>query len=235
MATTARDTSLDAALLARASNGHGAAAAMDARRRVQMEPYGAAMTMRARGCRRRQSRRLDYDVHSQSHNMRPGDPDGVNLLAAVHGDARPRDRASDPVAERISDRNALTLYGFPRQLTDHLIKDSSRSAPPHCARSVPTPTCLRPNPMDELAEAAGVIDQVPAGASQDLRSLDLIRPGEHGQLTGREGRRAARPRDRLARYKNIASYNASSPRSRSTARAASSRWRASGPQPTLGW
>ena len=45
----------------------------------------------------------NYDVHSQSHNMRPGDPDGVNLLASWYmADAKAAATgACDLVAERI--------------------------------------------------------------------------------------------------------------------------------------
>jgi len=47
------------------------------------EPYGPAMVMRA-GAALKDGRIVDwnYDVWSNTHTMRPGDPDGVNLLAS---------------------------------------------------------------------------------------------------------------------------------------------------------
>ena len=68
----------------------------------------------------------NYDVYSQSHNMRPGDPDGVNLLASWYLDkphqSGPARQAAQP--NGAGDRNAITLYDFPRQrTTHHLIKE----------------------------------------------------------------------------------------------------------------
>src|SRR2546430_827576 len=62
-----------------------------------------------------------FDVWSQSHNMRPGDPDGINLMGSWYlADAKrpgPARHAAQP--NGAGDRNAITLYDFPRQRTTH--------------------------------------------------------------------------------------------------------------------
>ena len=66
-----------------------------------------------------------YDVYSQSHNMRPGDPDGINLLASWYLDKPSKPgRRGRLRSRRAGDRNAIPLYDLPRQkVTHHLIKD----------------------------------------------------------------------------------------------------------------
>jgi nicotinate dehydrogenase subunit B len=79
----ADDVALDAALLARATNGRPVRVQWMRADEFMWEPYGPAMTMQAKAALAN-GRIVDwsYDVWSQSHNMRPGDPDGVNLLAS---------------------------------------------------------------------------------------------------------------------------------------------------------
>ena len=94
-ATTAPTTSrFDAALLARAVNGRPVRAAMDARRRVHVGALRPGHDHEGQGRRRRTAASSTgaYDVWSQSHNMRPGDPDGINLL----GELVPRRCRSGP-------------------------------------------------------------------------------------------------------------------------------------------
>src|SRR5262249_49391522 len=89
----ADDVALDAALLARAApdaalwarareGGRGGGQGRGAED-FRGGRYGPAMTMQAGGAVAN-GRIVDwsYDVWSQSHNMRPGAPDGVNLLAS---------------------------------------------------------------------------------------------------------------------------------------------------------
>jgi CO/xanthine dehydrogenase Mo-binding subunit len=83
----ADDVALDAALLARAVPGKPVRAQWMRDDEFMWEPYGPAMVMRA-GAALKDGRIVDwsYDVWSNTHNMRPGDPDGVNLLAAWYLD-----------------------------------------------------------------------------------------------------------------------------------------------------
>ena len=80
----ADDVALDAALLARATNGRPVRVQWMRAEEFMWEPYGPAMIMEARGAVA-DGRIVDwsYDVWSQSHNMRPGDPDGINLLVEL--------------------------------------------------------------------------------------------------------------------------------------------------------
>ena len=211
----ADDVALDAALLARASNGRPVRLQWMRDDEFKWEPYGAAMTMRARGAVA-DGKVVDwnYDVHSQSHNMRPGDPDGVNLLASWYmADAKAAGPArAIPLPNGSSDRNALTLYDFPRQrTTDHLIKTQPIRTSALRTLGAYANVFATESFMDELAEAAGV-DPIEFRLAhlKDPRSLDLIRllastanwkPGEKGD--GRRGRGIG-----FARYKNVASYNA---------------------------
>jgi CO/xanthine dehydrogenase Mo-binding subunit len=211
----ADDVALDAALLARASNGRPVRLQWMRDDEFKWEPYGAAMTMRARGAVA-DGKVVDwnYDVHSQSHNMRPGDPDGVNLLASWYmADAKAAGPArAIPLPNGSSDRNALTLYDFPRQrTTDHLIKTQPIRTSALRTLGAYANVFATESFMDELAEAAGV-DPIEFRLAhlKDPRSLDLIRllagtanwkPGEKGD--GSRGRGIG-----FARYKNVASYNA---------------------------
>src|SRR5256712_14129283 len=74
----------------------------------------------------------NYDVWSNSHNMRPGDPDGINLLGSWYlADAKrpgPARHAAQP--NGAGDRNAITLYDFPRQRTTHhlIMEDRARTS-----------------------------------------------------------------------------------------------------------
>jgi nicotinate dehydrogenase subunit B len=134
----ADDVAFDAALLARTVNGRPVRLQWMRDEEFKWEPYGPAMTMKVKGAVA-DGRVVDwaYDVWSQSHNMRPGDPDGINLLGSWYlADAKrpgPARHAAQP--NGAGDRNAITLYDFPRQ-----------RAPRRCARSAPTPTCSRSSP-----------------------------------------------------------------------------------------
>src|SRR5204863_12687 len=81
----ADDVALDAALLARATNGRPVRLQWMRDDEMKWEPYGPAMTMRAKGAVA-EGHVVDwnYDVYSQSHNMRPGDPDGVAACALLN-------------------------------------------------------------------------------------------------------------------------------------------------------
>ena len=122
----ADDVALDAALLARAVPGRPVRVQWMRDDEFAWAPYGAAMTMRLQGAIKDQ-RIVDwnYDVWSNTHTTRPGEPGGVNLLAAWDlakpvAPAPPR-MIAQPAGG--GDRNAIPLYDFPRQhIVNHLIK-----------------------------------------------------------------------------------------------------------------
>ena len=80
----ADDVAFDAAMLARAVNGRPVRLQWMRDDEFKWEPYGPAMTMKVKGAVAG-GRVVDwaFDVWSQSHNMRPGDPDGINLLSGA--------------------------------------------------------------------------------------------------------------------------------------------------------
>src|SRR5882672_712516 len=82
----ADDAALDAALLSLNSNGRLVKLQWMRDDEFGWEPFGSAMTMSARAGISADGAIVDwqYDVWSCTHNMRPGNRQGVNLLAAWH-------------------------------------------------------------------------------------------------------------------------------------------------------
>jgi nicotinate dehydrogenase subunit B len=211
----ADDVALDAALLARATNGRPVRLQWMRDDEFKWEPYGPAMTMRARGAVA-DGKVVDwnYDVFSQSHNMRPGDPDGVNLLASWYmGDAKtsgPARQVAQP--NGAGDRNAITLYDFPRhRTTHHLIKDQPVRTSALRTLGAYANVFAIESFMDELAAVAGA-DPIAFRLAhiRDPRARAVIeavakaagwKPGEKG--TGTRGRGFG-----FAKYKTTATYNA---------------------------
>ena len=211
----ADDAALDAALLARASNGRPVRVQWMRAEEFMWEPYGPAMVMEAKGAVAN-GRIVDwtYDVWSQSHNMRPGDPDGINLLSSWYlADPKPPGPARQAGPPNFAgDRNAIPTYDLPRQkITHHLIKDNPiRTSALRTLGGYANVFAVE-SFMDELAAAAGV-DPVAfrLAHSKDPRERAVIeaaakaaewKPGEKGD--GIRGRGIG-----YARYKTVAAYNA---------------------------
>jgi CO/xanthine dehydrogenase Mo-binding subunit len=179
------------------------------------EPYGPAMTMRCKGAVAG-GKIVDwnYDVFSQSHNMRPGDPDGINLLGSWYmADAKksgPARMGAQP--NGAGDRNAITLYDLPRQrTTHHMIKDQPVRTSALRTLGAYANVFAIESFIDELAAAAGA-DPVEfrLAHSTEPRVRAVIeavakaanwKPGEKGD--GRRGRGIG-----FAKYKTTATYNA---------------------------
>ncbi|MEQ1579546.1 MAG: molybdopterin cofactor-binding domain-containing protein [Steroidobacteraceae bacterium] len=122
----ADDVALDAALLARAVPGRPVRVQWMREDEFAWAPYGAAMTMRLQAAIKGQ-RIVDwnYDVWSNTHTTRPGEPGGVNLLAAwdISNPVAPAPPRMIAQPAGGGDRNAIPLYDFPRQhVVNHLIK-----------------------------------------------------------------------------------------------------------------
>jgi CO/xanthine dehydrogenase Mo-binding subunit len=124
----ADDAALDAALLSLNTSGRLVKLQWMRDDEFGWEPFGSAMTMSARAALSADGSIVDwqYDVWSCTHNMRPGNRQGVNLLAAWHL-AKPFERATPaeaPLPAGGGDRNAVPVYDFPNQkITDHFIPD----------------------------------------------------------------------------------------------------------------
>ena len=122
----ADDVALDAALVARASEGRPVKLQWMRDDEFQWEPYGSAMVMKLAGGIDGQGNIVgwSHEVWSHPHSTRPGSSAGVNLLAA-------RDLAQPfplvppadvPQPTGGSDRNAIPLYDFPNvKVVKHFI------------------------------------------------------------------------------------------------------------------
>jgi nicotinate dehydrogenase subunit B len=124
----ADDAALDAALLSLAADGRPVKLQWMRDDDFGWEPFGSAMVMEIEAgiAADGSIATYIYDVWSNSFNMRPGRPDGVNLLAAWHlakpfPPAEPREL---PLPGGGGDRNAVPTYDFPQvKIVDHFVKD----------------------------------------------------------------------------------------------------------------
>jgi nicotinate dehydrogenase subunit B len=209
----ADDVALDAALLARATAGRPVRVQWMRDDEFMWEPYGPAMVMRARaGLKDGRIVDWSYDVWSNTHNMRPGDPAGVNLLASWYLE-KPKEPAPPrgaPQPAGAGDRNAIPLYDLPRQrITSHLIKEMPLRVSALRTLGAYANVFAIESFMDELAAAAQA-DPVAFRLAhlKDPRAKAVIeaaakaadwKPGQNG--TGTKGRGVA-----FAKYKTLATY-----------------------------
>jgi len=208
----ADDVALDAALLARAAAGKPVRVQLMRDDEFMWEPFGPAMVMRA-GAALKNGRIVDwtYDVWSNTHNMRPGAPDGVNLLAAWHLEKpkQPAPPRAAPQPAGAGDRNAIPLYDLPRQrITSHLIVEMPLRVSALRTLGAYANVFAIESFMDELAAAAGA-DPVEFRLAhlKDPRAKAVIEAvakaadWKGGQGTGTSGRGIA-----FAKYKTLATY-----------------------------
>jgi len=125
----ADDVALDAALLARESAGHPVKVQWMREDEFAWAPIGPAMVMQVKAALSGDGRISDWnhDVWSNSHAMRPGQPGGVNLLAAWHlaKPFSPSAPARIPQPYGNGDRNAVPVYDLPRtRVTNHQLVDA---------------------------------------------------------------------------------------------------------------
>ena len=210
----ADDVALDAALVARATNGRAVKLQWMRDDEFAWEPYGSAMVVKMSGALDGAGNVVDWthELWSHPHNRRPGGADGVNLLAAWHL-AEPRKAATPadvPQPAGGSDRNSIPLYAFPKhKVVKHYIMESPlRTSALRTLGAYGNVFALE-SFIDELALAAGA-DPVEFRLRhlQDTRARAVIeavaakaawRPRAKGD--GTRGRGIA-----FARYKNLACY-----------------------------
>jgi nicotinate dehydrogenase subunit B len=156
----ADDAALDAALLSLNANGRLVKVQWMRDDEFGWEPFGSAMTMAASASLSADGAIVDwqYDVWSCTHNMRPGNRQGVNLLASWHL-AKPFERATPAelgLPAGGGDRNAVPTYDFPNQkIVDHFIPDMPlRVSALRTLGGFGNIFALE-SFMDEVAEAAG--------------------------------------------------------------------------------
>jgi CO/xanthine dehydrogenase Mo-binding subunit len=122
----ADDVGLDAALVARAVGERPVRLQWSREDEFQWEPCGSAMAMRMRASLDADGQIVDWahELWSHTHSMRPGDPEGDNLLASWYLDKPLKESPARNIPQPAGggDRNAIPLYDFPNQkVINHLI------------------------------------------------------------------------------------------------------------------
>jgi len=213
----ADDVALDAALLARAASGRPVKVQLMRDDEFAWEPYGSAMISSARAALSAEGMIVDwqYEVWSNTHNGRPGAPDGVNLLAAWHYEnpKKPAPPRNIPQPNGGGDRNALPLYDFPNQkVTNHLVLEMPLRVSALRTLGGYHNVFALESFMDELALAAGV-DPV------EFRLRHLKDPRAKAVIEAAAKKAGWRPDNKpgtgailhgrgigFAKYKNLATY-----------------------------
>jgi len=156
----ADDVALDAALVARVVPGTPVKLQWMRDDEFAWAPFGPGMAMKVEAALGSDGKIVDwsYDVWSNSHAMRPGQPGGVNLLAAWDLKApfvkSPAPHIPQPFGD--GDRNAVPSYELPRkEIRNHLLLDAPvRNGSFRTLGSHGNIFAIE-SFMDELAEAAG--------------------------------------------------------------------------------
>jgi CO/xanthine dehydrogenase Mo-binding subunit len=207
------DVALDAALMARAVQGRPVRVQWMRDDEHAWEPYGAAMVMHAKAAIH-DGRIVDwtYEMWSNTHAMRPGEPKGTNLLAAWSM-AEPQEMSPPRLIPQPSgggDRNAVPTYDFPSQkIVQHFIPGMPLRVSSLRTLGGYANVFASESFFDEVAQAADA-DPVAFRLAhmKDPRARAVIeavakkadwRPGEKGD--GKRGRGFA-----YAKYKNLATY-----------------------------
>jgi nicotinate dehydrogenase subunit B len=122
----ADDVAFDAALLARAVPGRPVRVQWMRDDEFGWEPFGPAMTMRLKASLSDgKVADWNYEVWSNTHSTRPGEPGGNNLLSSWYlaDPQQPAPPRGIPQPAGGGDRNAIPLYDFPRQrVVHHFVK-----------------------------------------------------------------------------------------------------------------
>ena len=208
----ADDVALDAALVARATKGRPVKLQWMREDEFAWEPYGSAMAMRLSAGLDAAGNVVDWqhELWSHAHSMRPGDPDGCNLLAAWHLEVplAPGPGRNIPQPSGGSDRNSVPLYAFPQQkVVNHLLPDMPLRVSALRTLGAYANVFALESFIDELAAAAGA-DPVEFRLRHlaDTRARAVIETAAamadwkaHEKGDGRRGRGVA-----FAKYKNLA-------------------------------
>src|SRR5215470_10751088 len=209
----ADDVGLDAALLARAVPGRPVRVQWMRGDEFGWEPFGPAMTMKLKAALvEGKVADWNYDVWSNTHSTRPGDPGGNNLLASWYlaEPQTPSPPRGIPQPAGGGDRNAVPLYDFPRQrIVHHFIKAMPIRVSALRTLGAYANVFAMESFLDELALEAGA-DPVAFRLAhmKEPRARAVIeaaarkagwKEGEKGD--GRRGRGMA-----FAKYKNLSVY-----------------------------
>jgi len=206
----ADDVALDAALLARATNGRPVKLQWMREDEFMWEPYGSAMVLKlgasldAKG----NVASWTHELWSHPHSTRPGTSKGAFTLAARHlGTPVGHAPVGDvPQPSGGADRNSIPLYEFPNvKVTKHFIVDSPlRTSALRTLGGYANVFALE-SFMDELAASAGV-DPV------EYRLRHMKDPRARAVIAETANRAGWRPGGKdgwgfaFAKYKNLACY-----------------------------
>jgi nicotinate dehydrogenase subunit B len=209
----ADDVALDAALLARAVGARPVRVQWMRGDEFGWEPFGPAMTVSLRASLDGRGMIADWthDVWSNTHSTRPGQKDGVNLLAAWHL-AKPKAPGKPEIIPQPAgggDRNAIPLYDLPRQrITHHFIPDMPIRVSALRALGGYANVFAIESFMDELALLAKM-DPVEFRLRHlsDERAFDVIKAAaKHAGWQPLPGRTGKGRGIGFAKYKNLAAY-----------------------------
>ncbi len=156
----ADDAALDAALLSRAADGAPVKVQWMRDDEFAWEPFGSAMSIDIQASVAADGSIVDWqcDLWSNSFNMRPGLPGGVNLLAAWDL-AQPFQHSPPgeiPLPSGGADRNAVPYYDFPSQrITEHFLPTMPMRVSSLRSLGAFGNVFAIESLMDELAEIAG--------------------------------------------------------------------------------
>ena len=210
----ADDVALDAALCARATGGRPVKLQWMREDEFRWEPYGSAMVIDLQAGLDANGNVVDFrnELWSHTHSTRPGESDGVNLLAAwyVKDAQRPGTARNIPQPAGGGDRNAIPLYLFPRQrVVNHLLPDMPVRVSALRTLGAYANVFAIESFMDELALAAGA-DPVEFRLRHlsDPRAKAVIETVA-AKAGWRPGARGGDGRGRgigFAKYKNLATY-----------------------------
>jgi len=205
----ADDVALDAALLARATNGRPVKLQWMRDDEFMWEPYGSAMVMELGASLDAQGNVVSWshELWSHPHSRRPGQSKGSHTLAARHL-AKPVGAApvgDVPLPSGGSDRNAIPGYDFPSvKVAKHFIVDSPlRTSALRTLGGYGNVFALE-SFMDEAALAAGV-DPV------EFRLRHMKDPRARAVIEATAAKAGWKPGNKgwgfgYARYKNIGCY-----------------------------
>ena len=207
----ADDVGLDAALLARATGERPVKLQWMREDEFQWEPYGSAMAIRMRAALDAEGRIVNWvhELWSHTHSMRPGDPDGDNLLASWYLEHAQRASPARNIPQPAGggDRNAIPLYDFPNQkVITHLIPEMPVRVSALRTLGAYGNVFALESFMDELALAAHVDPALfRLRHLQDARARAVIERVVKMSAWAEPGRTLGIA---FAKYKNLAVYTA---------------------------
>jgi CO/xanthine dehydrogenase Mo-binding subunit len=210
----ADDVALDAALCARATAGRPVKLQWMRDDEFCWEPYGSAMVIDLRAGLDAKGNVVEFrnELWSHTHSTRPGESDGTNLLAGwyLKEAQKPGSARNIPQPAGGGDRNAIPLYGFPRQrVINHLLPQMPVRVSALRTLGGYANVFALESFMDELASAAGqdpvefrlrhLSDPRAKAVIEAVAARSGWKPGEPSD--GRRGRGIG-----FAKYKNLAAY-----------------------------